>query len=291
MLAPIRAIVRYDHGLEADEAERIFDEFAGAYRDWWGPLIAPAAVGVLDDLAIASGDRTPFNLLDLGSGTGVLALAALDRWPAVSVAAIDPSRGMLEIAANAARTRSPARARRLRTIAAAADRLPLADASMDAAVSSFAIQLVPNRAAALREVHRVLRPGGRFSCVTWHADDPPFEPEDVFADALDELQIIRPAIEREVHPYTSARAAASEFRRAGFRDVRARDAWLEHQYTAESYLDLRAHWLDRELFAGLDRGTVRQLRARALELLRRLPAKAFRLRRPLVRVVGTRPVE
>ena len=275
--------------MEPEEAERVFDEFAGAYRDWWGPLIAPAALGVLDDIAIRDGDRGPFSLLDLGSGTGVLALAALERWPAVRVAAVDPSRGMLEIAANAARTRSPARARRLRTIAAAADRMPLADVSMDAAVSSFVIQLVPNRAAALREVHRVLRPGARFALVSWHADDPPFEPDDVFADVLDELQVIRPSMERRARPYTSAEAAAAEFRRAGFRDVRGRDAWLEHRYTPESYLDLLEHWLDRELFAGLDRGTRGQLRARALELLRRLPDRAFLWRQPLVRVVGTRP--
>jgi ubiquinone/menaquinone biosynthesis C-methylase UbiE len=276
--------------MEPDEAERVFDEFAEAYRDWWGPVIAPAAVGVLDDLAIGAGDRKPFDLLDLGSGTGVLALAALERWPAVRVAAVDPSRGMLDIAATAARTRSPGRARRLRTIAAAADRLPLADASMDAAVSSFMIQLVPNRAAALREVHRVLRPGARFALVTWHADDPPFEPEDVIADVLDELQIVRPAIERRVHPYTSAQGAAAEFRRAGFREVRGRDAWLEHRFTPESYLDLLKHWLDRELFAGLDGGTRRQLRQRALVRLRRLPDKAFLMRQPLVRAVGTRPV-
>jgi ubiquinone/menaquinone biosynthesis C-methylase UbiE len=276
--------------MEPEEAERVFDEFAASYRDWWGPLIAPAAVRVLEDVEIRSGSRDPFDLLDLGSGTGVLALAALERWPAVRVAAVDPSRGMLEIAANAARTRSPARARQLRTIAAAADRLPLADASIDAAVSSFMIQLVPNRAAALREVYRVLRPGACFALVSWHADDPPFEPDDVFADALDELQIVRPALERRVHPYTSARAAAAEFRRAGFRDVHGRDAWLEHRFTPESYLDLLEHWLDRELFAGLDRGTQRQLRSRALESLRRLPAKAFVMRQPLVRVVGRRPI-
>jgi ubiquinone/menaquinone biosynthesis C-methylase UbiE len=276
--------------MEADEAERIFDEFAGAYRDWWGPVIAPSAVGVLDDLAIPDGDAAPFDLLDLGSGTGVLALAALARWPSVRVAAIDPSRGMLEIAAGAARSRSSDQAARLRTIVGAADRLPLEDASMDAAVSSFAIQLVPNRSAALREVIRVLRPGGRFACVSWHVDDPPFEPDDVFADVLDELQVIRPSFDREVQPYTSARAAAAEFRRAGFRQVRGRDAWLEHPSTPESYLDLLEHWLDRELFAGLDAGTRQQLRARSLERMHRLRPSAFVLRQPLVRVVGTRPL-
>jgi SAM-dependent methyltransferase len=244
---------------------------------------------VLDDIEVDRGDRAPFELLDVGSGTGALALSALERWPAVRVRAVDPSSRMLEIAADAARRRSPAYASRLRTITSAADRMPMADASIDAAVSSFVIQLVPNRAAALREVHRVLRAGARFALVTWHADDPPFEPDDAFADALDELQIVPPSDERAVHPYTSASAASAEFRRAGFREVRAWDVWLEHRFTPETYLDLLEHWIDRELFAGLDPETRRELRARAIERMSDLRADAFRWRRPLVRVVGTRP--
>jgi ubiquinone/menaquinone biosynthesis C-methylase UbiE len=274
--------------MEADEAERIFDEFAEAYRDWWGPIIAPAAVGVLDDIEVPAGAAS-FELLDVGSGTGALALSALERWHAVRVRAVDPSSRMLEIAAEAARRRTPAFASRLQTLTAAADRMPMADASIDAAVSSFVIQLVPNRAAALREVHRVLRPGGRFACVTWHADDPAFEPDDAFSDTLDELQIVPPSDERDIHPYTSASAAAAEFRRVGFREVRAWDVWLEHRFTPESYLDLLEHWIDRELFVGLDQETRLQLRARAMERMSDLRADAFRWRRPLVRVVGSRP--
>lgn len=275
--------------MEPEEAERIFDEFAEAYRDWWGPVIAPAAVQVLDDVEVPAGDSAAFELLDVGSGTGVLALAALERWPGVHVTAIDSSSRMLEIATDAADRRLPASGGRLRTITASADRMPLTDESVDAAVSSFVVQLVPNRAAALREVRRVLRPGGRFACVTWHADDPLFEPDDAFADVLDELQIVPPSDERDVHPYTSASAAAAEFRRAGFREVRASDAWLEHRFTAEGYLDLLEQWIDRELFARLDGETRGELRGRALERMSDLPGKAFLWRRALVHVVGRRP--
>ena len=275
--------------MEADEAERIFDEFAESYRDWWGPVIAPAAVEVLGAVEIPAGDARSFELLDVGSGTGVLALNALERWPGVQVTAIDPSSRMLEIAADGAARRSPSYASRMRTLTAAADRLPLASESFDVAVSSFVIQLVPNRAAALREVHRVLRPGGRFALVTWHADDPVFEPDDVFGDVLDDLQIIPPPDDREIHPYTSAQAAAAEFRRAGFRKVRAADTWLEHRFTPTSYLDLLEHWIDRELFAGLDRDTRVQLRGTALERMSELPEKAFLWRRPLVFVTARRP--
>src|SRR6185503_5406688 len=235
--------------MEADEAERIFDEFAEAYRDWWGPLIAPAALQVLDDVEVPSGDPSTFDLLDVGTGTGVLAVAALQRWPGARVVGLDPSTHMLEIAAEAARGRSPALASRLRTVVASADRMPLADRSVDVATSSFVIQLVPNRARALREVLRVLRPGGRFACLTWKEDDLRFKPDEAFSDALDDLQIIPPPDDRDVHPYTSASAAAGEFRRAGFREVSAREVWLEHRFTPESYLDMLEHWIDREISA------------------------------------------
>jgi ubiquinone/menaquinone biosynthesis C-methylase UbiE len=275
--------------LEADEAERIFDEFAEAYRDWWGPIIAPAALQVLDDDEVPRGKPTPFDLLDLGTGTGVLALAALERWPGVRVVGIDPSSHMLELATEAATRRSLVLAPRFRTVVASADRMPLADASIDVATSSFVIQLVPNRARALREVLRVLRPGGRFACLTWMEDDLRFAPDEAFSDALDELQIIPPPDDRDVHPYTSSSAAEAEFRRAGFREVRARDVWLEHRFTPEGYLDLLEHWIDRELFAGLDAESKRQLRAVALPMMDGLRPDAFVWRRALVRVVGRRP--
>ena len=275
--------------MEADEAERIFDEFAEAYRDWWGPIIAPAALQVLDDVEVARGDPSPFDLLDLGTGTGVLAAAALDRWPGVRVVGIDPSSRMLELAAEAARLQSPAHTPRFRTVVASADRLPLADGSIDVATSSFVIQLVPSRARALREVRRVLRPGGRFACLTWQEDDLRFAPDQAFSDALDELQIIPPPDDRGIHPYTSPSAAAAEFRRAGFREVGARNVWLEHRFTPDSYLDLLEHWIDREVFAGLDADSGSQLRAVALRMMAELRPDAFLWRRPLVRVMGRRP--
>jgi ubiquinone/menaquinone biosynthesis C-methylase UbiE len=275
--------------MEADEAERIFDEFAEAYRDWWGPIIAPAALQVLDDVEVPAGDPSPFDLLDLGTGTGVLAVAALDRWPGARVVGIDPSSHMLELAVEAARRRSLELPSRFRTVVASADRMPLADRSIDVATSSFVVQLVPNRARALREVLRVLRPGGRFACLTWQEDDLRFLPDEAFSDALDELQIIPPPDDRDVHPYSSASAAAAEFRRAGFREVSARHVWLEHRFTAESYLDLLEHWIDREVFATLDAASRHQLRTVALRMMGELRSAAFLWRRPLVRVVGRRP--
>src|SRR4051795_9410838 len=80
-----------------EQAER-YDRIAEGYARWWGPIIAPASLGVLDeiDAAIRGGAST---LLDVGTGTGTLAIAAVRRWSGVDVIAIDASSGMIEKAA------------------------------------------------------------------------------------------------------------------------------------------------------------------------------------------------
>src|SRR6185369_14025472 len=76
---------------------------------------------------------------------------------------------------------------RLELRTAFADDLGLDDGSVDAAVSSFVLQLVPNRFRALRETHRVLRPGGVFGWVSWLAHDGIWAPDADFDDALEDV--------------------------------------------------------------------------------------------------------
>lgn len=263
-----------------------YDPHAEAYRDWWGPIIAPASVRTLDRFPPAS-TSGEFVLLDVGTGTGAIALAALARWSRSRVVGVDPSRRMLEVAAEEARRRG-LEAERLRLLKGTADALPLADESVDLAASSFVIQLVPSRAAMLRDVLRVLKPGATFACTTWQAERPDFEPDTAFNRALDELGIEVPPDVRDVRPYTSPRAAAAEFRRVGFSRVRAARELLEHRYTAESYLDVVEHWMERDLVADLSARTVARLRAAALRHLRRLDGDALVWRRSLVSIVGER---
>jgi ubiquinone/menaquinone biosynthesis C-methylase UbiE len=273
--------------MEADEAERIYDQFAEAYRDWWGPIIAPASVQVLDDVEVPAGDSRPFDLLDVGTGTGVLAVGALRRWPAVRVVALDPSSEMLGLAMEAAR--GAGHANRLRVVTASADRIPVADASAAVAVSSFVIQLVPDRPTVLREMLRVLRPGSLFACLTWQDDDLHFPPDDAFADALDELQINATPDDRDVDPYEDVAQAEGEFRSAGFVDIHAEQVWVEHRFSPEEYVDLLEHWIERETFADLDEESRRQLRGVALREMQALSPRDFLWRRPLVHIVGRRP--
>ena len=270
------------------DAEAPYDRFAAAYRDWWAPVIAPSAVALLDRLDGQLAADEPATIVDIGTGTGTLALAALHRWPGARAVGVDPAKRLLEFATEAARQAGVAH--RLTVRVGDAAHLPLADASADVAVSSFVIQLTPSRAAAVREAYRILRPGGLFACLAWRADEreQPFAPQTAFEDAMEDLDIDPPDLPGGGRPYASPMVAAAELRSAGFREVRAREEWLEHRFTPQTYLDVLEHWTEDETFAALDEPMRPRLRERAMRRMERLDPHEFVWRRPLVSVVGRR---
>jgi len=104
------------------------------------------AAGVLEWLAAQPGER----VLDLGCGDGQLTqkIAATGA----IVAGADASPQMVEAA----------RGRGIDAQVAQAEALPFADASFDAVFSNAALHWVRGQDAMMAEVHRVLKPGGRF---------------------------------------------------------------------------------------------------------------------------------
>jgi SAM-dependent methyltransferase len=266
-----------------------YDRIAAGYARWWAPVIAPAALGVLDevDAAVRSGAT---ELLDVGTGTGTLAIAALRRWPGVRVTGIDASSGMIEKArAEADQLLDASERRRLELRVAFADDLPLADASFDAAMSSFVLQLVPNRARALREVRRVLRPGGTFAWITWLSrEDEPWPPDDDFDDALEEVDEEPRGWDGPRDDVPEPASAVAQMRRAGYGDVRANAGDLVHGFTADEYVAFMAEFDEEDLVSSLD-VDVRERFFSALRrrLARRSPAE-LALRHRTVTVVGRR---
>jgi SAM-dependent methyltransferase len=96
--------------------------------------------------------------LDIGSGPGnVTASLARGAGPEGLALGVDISEPMLE---RAARNEAGPQ---VGFIKADAQRLPLRDNTVDAVVSTAVLQLVPHPAAALAEMARVLRPGGRLA--------------------------------------------------------------------------------------------------------------------------------
>ncbi|MBI3122039.1 MAG: methyltransferase domain-containing protein [candidate division NC10 bacterium] len=98
-------------------------------------------------------------VLDLGCGAGLDALLAAQLvGPAGRVAGIDLSPEMLAVAEAG---RAEAGFPQVEFREASAEALPFPDASFDAALSNGVLNLIPDKPAALREIFRVLRPGGR----------------------------------------------------------------------------------------------------------------------------------
>ena len=271
-----------------EQAER-YDRIADGYARWWGPIIAPAAVGVLDEIddAVAAGAT---RLLDIGTGTGTLAVAALRRWPAVHVTGIDASSGMIAKARAVADAELiPDERRRLRLRVAFADDLGLADSHFDAAVSSFVLQLVPNRFRALREAHRVLRPGGVLAWISWLAGSGPWLPDDDFDDALEDVDEEPRDWDDDgpEHDLRDERTAAAQMRRAGFADVRTRAGDLVHPFGVDGAAGFLTEFDEEDLVTSL--GDRRPAFEAALRRrLARRPAAELALANRTVTVRGVR---
>jgi demethylmenaquinone methyltransferase/2-methoxy-6-polyprenyl-1,4-benzoquinol methylase len=101
-------------------------------------------------------------LLDVGGGTGDIALQFLERGGA-GVVVVDINREMLAIGRDRAIDRGYLRG--LDWVCGDAERLPVADRSVDAFTIAFAIRNVTRIEDVLREARRVLKPGGHFLCL------------------------------------------------------------------------------------------------------------------------------
>lgn len=136
-------------------------EFEGYDADLLDPL--PAAA-----VASYAGVNCPFLahviregdvVLDVGSGSGTDVLIASNLvGPGGEVFGLDMTRAMRERLEENAQAMG---AENVRVLDGNAEEIPLPDASVDVVTSNGVLNLVPDKAKAVREIHRVLRPGGR----------------------------------------------------------------------------------------------------------------------------------
>ena len=100
-------------------------------------------------------------VLDVATGTGDLAIDIARSRPLATVFGLDPSKQMLSIAED--KIAKKKLGDRVSLVIGDAQQLPYRDCEMDAATIAFGIRNVPDRLAGLRELARVVRPGGRIA--------------------------------------------------------------------------------------------------------------------------------
>jgi SAM-dependent methyltransferase len=125
-----------------------YDAFMGRYSQQLAHLVAEAA-------AVAPGQRA----LDVGCGPGALTAVLVERLGAEHVAACDPSQPFVDDCI----ARHPG----VEVRVGRAEDIPFDDASFDRAIAQLVLHFVSDVPAAMREMQRVLRPGGRAAACVW----------------------------------------------------------------------------------------------------------------------------
>ena len=137
-----------------DRAAEVYD------RAWSGPL-EPAQSALLEMADLAPGE----GVVEVACGSGLVTLRAADAvGPDGRVVATDLSEGMLERARTAVDQAGLEQVTLLRRDAGS---LELPDDEFDVAISALGLMYVPDPGVALREMARVLRPGGRAAVAVW----------------------------------------------------------------------------------------------------------------------------
>lgn len=147
----------------------VFDRSARRY-DLMNDLMSLGVHRVWKDIAVTkAGPRPGARLVDVAGGTGDIARAFLDR-----ADALQARRGSTDAAEAVVADINEEMMRaglkrgdrdRLAWTAANAEHLPFEDACANAVTIGFGIRNVTNRLTALKDMHRVLKPGGRFVCL------------------------------------------------------------------------------------------------------------------------------
>jgi SAM-dependent methyltransferase len=211
-----------DERMVRELAER-YSHDAEAYEELWAPELLPLGTRLIELLPV----RAPERVLDLGAGVGALIAPLRAAFPEASVVAGDRASGMIARA-------SPDVPR----LVLDAGRLPFPDDSFDVVVMAFMLFHLPDPLDALREVRRVVRPGGAVGLGTWGEGRTrqgflAWE-EELDAHGAEGLGFVTD------HSRTDNPAKmAALLRASGFADPRTEIARSEHPVTPEEFIQLR----------------------------------------------------
>ncbi|MGW2147876.1 class I SAM-dependent methyltransferase [Nonomuraea bangladeshensis] len=170
--------------------------------------------------------RSARRLLDVGCGSGVVTEAALALGAVVTAVDADPA--MVELTAR----RFPGAAVRRATL----PELPFGDGEFDAVAGNFVINHVPDTGAALRELRRVLRPGGTLALSWWAAGE--MTATAVLADAMEAAGLSSEAPPRPFAADAGPEWFAALLAETGFAGAEVESVRWRHR------VDLDAWWTD-----------------------------------------------
>src|SRR3954453_14533783 len=149
---------------------------------------------------------------------------------------------------------------RFTTRGAAAGDLHFPDATFDAAMSAFVLQLVPDRHGALREIRGTLRPNAPLAVVTWLRDPTIWRADEIVDQLLDEFGIDAPGDDEDgeaddrgdAGDPPSVKSRVGELRRAGFRAVEGTAGTLDIRFDPDGYIGFLTEFDDPTLFDSLE---------------------------------------
>ena len=124
------------------------------YQRYFVPAIGGTfAADLIEEAALSPGER----VLDVACGTGVVTRLAAERvGPSGTVAALDVNPAMLSVARSIPSSGAP-----IQWYETSAEAMPLPDGAFDVVLCQLGLQFVADKKAALKEMRRVLVPGGR----------------------------------------------------------------------------------------------------------------------------------
>ncbi len=196
-----------------DRSKSQFEQWADSYdRSWLNHfLFRPSYIAMMEEIAAwHAAHPGRFRVLDIGCGTGTLAgLLARSSWP-VETVGLDFAAAMCVQADQKARlTGSNGRAR---FVNADSEHLPFSDESFDFVSCSNSFHHYPHQQAAVSDMRRMLKPGGRLMII------------DGFRDSVVGwfvFDVVIDHIEKEVH-HASWTTVHEYFVKAGFDGIRRR---------------------------------------------------------------------
>jgi ubiquinone/menaquinone biosynthesis C-methylase UbiE len=143
-----------------------WDKAAEYYEGFWSRQLAPAQSRLLELAALQPGER----VLDIACGTGLVTFpAAAAAGANGEIVGTDISEAMIDLVRQLAAQRGVTNVSFDRMDAEDLGALP--DVSFDAVLTALGLMYVPDVLQALKEQHRVLKPGGRAVAAVWGQRD------------------------------------------------------------------------------------------------------------------------